>query len=824
MARPQRKDEILKSELPPALPLMALRSTIVYPLGTIAVQMGAPENLSLLRAYDEPGLVVALVVAGGDHDDPIDSQRFVGRVGVAARVHERINLPGDTVQITLQGLRRIVIEGIDREEPYPVASIRPARETPADPSDLDDLVARVIAAAETLAELVDRIPDEVPAILKMNVSDPGRFADLAATNMNFRISDKDEVLQRLDVGQRLRFILNRLEREVARARVMEDVKRQTEIKIEQHQREFYLRQQLRAIQAELGEADPGEKEAVELLRKIDAAKLPERVGQEARRETERLRQLSSASSEYQVIRTYLDWILSLPWNLHSGDEEITLKKVEEALDGRHYGLSEAKERIIEYLAVRKLRGGDPHGPILCFVGPPGTGKTSLGEAIAASIGREFYRISVGGVRDEAEIRGHRRTYVGAMPGLLLQALRRVQVRDPVLMIDEIDKMSGGGPSGDPTAAMLEVLDPSQNDKFVDHYLNLPFDLSGALFICTANNLFDIPAPLRDRMEVIRIAGYTIEEKVEIAWRYMLPRLLVEHGISDKDIQFTDESLSFISNRYSREAGLRNFERNLAAIMRRRARKKADGEEGAWVIDVEKVEEVLGVPRYAVEEVDIVPEIGVVTGLAWTASGGDLMVIEALRMPGTGRLTVTGQLGDVMRESVDAAFSYVRSRAAQIGIPDAAFREYDVHVHLPAGAIPKDGPSAGISLTLAIASAIAQRPVRRDVAMTGEVTLRGKVLEIGGVKEKVLAAYRAGLRQLIMPKSNEKDLRDVPDEVKSQIAFSFVATMDEVLRLALLPADVADAAPPLAGQQPVLESEATVPVTSEPGTLLSADRP
>ena len=823
MAKPQRKEDILWSELPDALPLMALRSTIVYPLGTIAVQMGAPENLSLLRTYDEPGLVVALVVATGDHDDPIDSQRFVGRVGVAARVHERINLPGDTVQITLQGLRRIVIEGINQEEPYPIAAIRPAKETPADRAEIDELVARVTSAAETLAELVDRIPDEVPAILKMNVSDPGRFADLAATNMNFRISDKDEVLQRLDVGQRLRFILNRLEREVARAKVMEDVKRQTEIKIEQHQREFYLRQQLRAIQAELGEADPGEKEAVELLRKIDEARLPERVGQEARRETERLRQLSSASSEYQVIRTYLDWILSLPWNLRSGDEDITLQKVEEALDGRHYGLSEAKERIIEYLAVRKLRGGDPHGPILCFVGPPGTGKTSLGEAIATSIGREFYRISVGGVRDEAEIRGHRRTYVGAMPGLLIQALRRVQVRDPVLMIDEIDKMSGGGPSGDPTAAMLEVLDPSQNDKFVDHYLNLPFDLSGALFICTANNLFDIPAPLRDRMEIIRIAGYTIEEKVEIAWRYLLPRLLEEHGISDKDIQFTDESLSFISNRYSREAGLRNFERNMAAIMRRRARRKAEGEEGAWVIDVEKVEEVLGVPRYAVEEVDVVPEIGVVTGLAWTATGGDLLVIEALRMPGSGRLTVTGQLGDVMRESVDAAYSYVRSRAAQIGIPDAAFKEFDVHVHLPAGAIPKDGPSAGISLTLAIASAISQRPVRRDVAMTGEVTLRGKVLEIGGVKEKVLAAYRAGLRQLIMPASNAKDLRDVPDEVKKQIAFTFVATMDEVLRLALLPATVDDDVRDDQRADITRDTEASVPVTSETGLVLNADR-
>jgi len=425
--------------------------------------------------------------------------------------------------------------------------------------------------------------------------------------------------------------LSRLEREVARARVMEDVKRQTEIKIEQHQREFYLRQQLRAIQAELGETDPGEKEAIEILKKIEEIGLPEKVAQEARRETERMRMLSPASSEYQVVRTYLDWVLALPWNKRSGDTEIDLTKVQEALDSGHYGLDEAKERIIEYLAVRKLRGGDPHGPILCFIGPPGTGKTSLGAAIGKAIGREFYRISVGGVRDEAEIRGHRRTYVGAMPGLILQALRRVQARDPILMIDEIDKMSGGGPSGDPTAAMLEVLDPSQNNGFVDHYLNLPFDLSSTLFICTANNMYDIPAPLRDRMEVIKIAGYTVEEKVEIAWRYLLPRLLEEHGITDKDIQFTDESLSFISNRYSREAGLRNFERNLAAIMRKRARRKAEGEEGAWVIDLEKVEEILGIPRYAVEEAEKVPEVGVATGLAWTATGGDLMIIEALKM-------------------------------------------------------------------------------------------------------------------------------------------------------------------------------------------------
>jgi ATP-dependent Lon protease len=816
MSRPQRREEILGQELPPVLPLMALRSTIVYPLGTIAVQMGAPENLALLRSNEDPGLIVALVVAAGEHDEAIDNSKMIGRVAVAARVHERINLPGDTVQITLQGLRRITIESVEQEEPFVIAGIRPAKETPADPNELDDLVARIVAAAETLADLVDRIPDEVPQILKMNVSDPGRFADLAATNMNFRISDKDEVLQRLDIGQRLRFILSRLEREVARARVMEDVKKQTEVKIEQHQREFYLRQQLRAIQAELGETDPGEKEAVELLKKIDDAKLPERVGQEARRETERLRQLSPASSEYQVIRNYLDWILSLPWHKRSGDEQIELSKVEEALEERHYGLNEAKERIIEFLAVRKLRGGDPHGPILCFVGPPGTGKTSLGEAIATSIGRAFYRIAVGGVRDEAEIRGHRRTYVGAMPGLIIQALRRVGLRDPVLMIDEIDKMSGGGASGDPTAAMLEVLDPAQNHDFVDHYLNLPFDLSSTLFICTANNLFDIPAPLRDRMEVIRIAGYTVEEKVEIAWRYLIPRLLEEHGITDKDMQFTDEVLSYVSSRYSREAGLRNFERNLAAIMRKRARQKADGVEGAWIVDNALVEEHLGVPRYAMEEAEKEPEVGAVTGLAWTSLGGDIMTIEALRMPGTGRLTVTGQLGDVMRESVDAARSFVRSRSQALGVNDAEFKETDLHIHFPAGAVPKDGPSAGMAVTLAIASVLSRRPIRRDVAMTGEVTLRGRILEIGGVKEKTLAAYRAGLREVIFPVGNKKDLRDVPEEVRQNMAFTFVSTMDEVLRLALLPAvpaamaDVAEPRDVVEGREPQELSESEAP--------------
>lgn len=784
--------------LPNELPLLALRSTIVFPHGTIAVQMGAPDNLALLRAHPEAGALVALVIALGD--EVTDPTRLEGKVGVIARITDRSDTASDTIQVTLAGVRRVRIGALEQRSPYPVALVEPVDEVLPAAAATTALMGRIALAAEALVECNEQFPAEVPGLLRRQAKDASRFADLAAAHGNLRIAEKDEVVQRLDVGARLELLAVKWEKEVARAKVIEEVKQRTEVKVEQHHREFYLRQQLQAIRAELGERDPMDSDAQELLKQIESAKLPVHVDAEARRETERLRALSPASSEYQVLRNYVEWVLALPWNRRSGNDDIALAKVETALDERHYGLDEAKERILEYLSVRTLlrqNGVDSHGPILCFVGPPGTGKTSLGEAIAQSIGRAFYRISVGGVRDEAEIRGHRRTYVGSMPGMVLQALRRVQVNDPVLMIDEIDKMTGGGPSGDPLAAMLEVLDPQQNVTFVDHYLNLPFDLSSALFICTANNLFDIPAALRDRMEVIRIAGYTVEEKVEIAWLYLLPRLLKEHGISDIDLQFTDEALVTISHRYSREAGLRGFERNLAAIMRKRARRKAQGETGAWVVDTARIEEVLGAARYATEEAEIQPEIGTATGLAWTANGGELMTIEALRMAGTGKLTVTGQLGDVMRESVDAACSYVRSRARALRIVDAEMKTTDLHIHFPAGSVPKDGPSAGVAVTLAIASVMSGRPVRRDIAVTGEVTLRGKVLEIGGVKEKVLAAYRSGLRAVMLPASNKKDLREVPAAVRPHMQFTFVSSMDEVLDALLLPAppvERADALP------------------------------
>ena len=781
--------DLLDVSLPADLPLLALRSTIVFPGGRIAVQVASAENLALLAAHPEEDALVMCVLEPEDRDGaPL---RAEGRIGVIARLLDRRTPERGMAQVTLVGVARARAASATRDAVagYAFARVERVEETVREADAAKQLMHRVVLAADARVELDTSVPAELPALLRREVSRPSRFADLAAARGALRAAEKDEVVQRLDVVDRLEFLAERWEREAAKAKVHEEVRQETERRIDRHHREFFLRQQLQAIKTELGEADLGEGESVELLRRVEEAELPEHVAAEARREIDRLRALSTASSEHQVLRNYLEWVLTLPWKRRSGADRITLEKVETALDDRHYGLHEAKERILEYLAVRQLRGDrkrDPHGPILCFVGPPGTGKTSLGEAIAASIGRSFYRISVGGVRDEAEIRGHRRTYVGSLPGLVLQAMRRVQANDPVLMIDEIDKMTSGGVSGDPTAAMLEVLDPAQNSAFTDHYLNLPFDLSSVLFICTANNLFDIPHALRDRLEVIRIAGYTVEEKVEIAWRYLLPRLFDEHGITDLDLQFTDEALSLIANRYAREAGLRTFERHIAALMRKRAKRKAEGESGAWIVDQPLIDDVLGPPRWAPEEAEQEPEVGTVTGLAWTANGGELMTIEALLMPGTGKLIVTGQLGDVMRESVDAASSYVRSRAKALRVADPEMKSSDLHVHFPAGSVPKDGPSAGVAVTLAIASVMSRRPVRRDVAVTGEVTLRGKVLEIGGVKEKVLAAYRAGLRSIVLPAANEKDLRDIPAEVRAAVTFRCVATMDDVVEAMLLP--------------------------------------
>jgi ATP-dependent Lon protease len=715
-------------------------------------------------------------------------------MGILCRARDRSEPTSETVQLTLHALRRVRIDAIRETDGYPVADSSDAAEIVSDDFVARDLAASVLAAVDDMVESGITLDSAIVPVLRSQRDVPARLADLAAAHLGFRVEDCDEVVQMLDVIERLRFVLARVEREAARAHVASDVGRRARKLVEGHQREFFLRQQLRTIQAELGEQDPAQRDADELDRRIEEAKLPEAVLRESRREAERLRALPPSSSEHQVLRSYLDWVLAMPWTRTSGSPTISLDGVDQALDTQHWGLREAKERILEHLAVRQLRGGEPTGPILCFAGPPGTGKTSLGEVIATAMGRAFDRFSVGGVRDEAEIRGHRRTYVGAMPGRIAQSLRRAGVRDPVLMIDEIDKMASQGQGGDPTSAMLEVLDPAHNHTFADHYLNLPLDLSGVLFLCTANNVFDIPAPLRDRLEIIRIAGYTIEEKIEIAWRYTLPKLFGAHGLSDTDLQFTDEVLAHLAGRYAREAGLRNFERQLSRLMRKRARKKAAGELGAWIMDAMRVEELLGPPPHAAPDADQAPAIGTVTGLAWTSEGGELMTIEALLVPGRGDLTVTGHLGEVMRESVLAALSYVRSRAGKIGIDQDEFRRSDLHVHFPAGAVPKDGPSAGVAVTLAIASAFSRRPVRRDIAMTGEVTLRGRILEIGGAKEKVLAAYRGGLREVLLPSLNAlQDLRDLPGEVATRLVLHGVRNMDQVFACALLPTVQEDAA-------------------------------
>jgi ATP-dependent Lon protease len=763
------------------LPLLCLRSTGLLPHGVIAVQMGSAANVALARALAERDEVAVSIVPRAD----LPADAAVGRLAVRATTRDRKTLPDGVVQLTLAGAGRVRVDAVDDGGAYPVATVTTVTDIATDPA-CRPLTDEVLTAAARVAEAGGALDHAAHALLTLHAGDPGRVADLAAHHLDLRVEDRDAVVQALDVAERLRFVADRLAREEARRAAQATVDRRADRALDRQRREQYLRAQLAAIQAELGEGTAHE--AATLAQRVDTAGMPDLARAEALREVERLRGMAPSASEYQVTRTYVETMLALPWGRTSGAPPVSLAAVEAALGERHWGLREAKERILEALAVHALTGGVPDGSVLCFVGPPGTGKTSLAEVIARALGRPFQRIAVGGVRDEAEIRGHRRTYVGAYPGRVVQALRRAGACDPVLLIDELDKMAGGGGTGDPTAAMLEVLDPAQHGAFVDHYLNVPVDLSRALFIGTANALYDIPEPLRDRLEVLRLPGYTVEEKIEIAWRYLLPRLLGAHGLTEIDLQFTDEGLSFLATRYAREAGLRAFERYVATLMRRRARRKADGESGAWVIDPGRVEALLGPPPFPAPAAELTPEVGAVSGLAWTAAGGELMTIEAVVMPGTGRLTVTGQLGEVMRESVDAALSYVRARAAALGVTDPERKRTDVHVHFPAGAVPKDGPSAGVAVTLALASALTRRPARRDVAMTGEVTLRGRVLEVGGIKEKVLAAYRAGVREVVLPAGNDGDVRDLPPEVRSAMRLHFVRTMDEIVAAALLPGE------------------------------------
>lgn len=614
-----------------------------------------------------------------------------------------------------------------------------------------------------------------------NVEDPGKLADLVASNLGLKAEQSQEILEILDPVQRLKRVSEILAREIELLTVQQKIQSEARGEIDKTQREYFLREQLKAIQKELGDIDERAEEIKEFRKKIEEAKMPEKVLKEAEKQLKRLEKMHPDSAEAATVRTYLDWLVELPWSKSTTDN-LDIKEAEKVLNEDHYDLEKVKERILEYLSVRKLKE-KMKGPILCFIGPPGVGKTSLGKSIARALGREFVRMSLGGVRDEAEIRGHRRTYVGALPGRIIQGIKTAGTNNPVFMLDEIDKI-GMDFRGDPSSALLEVLDPEQNYAFTDHYLSVPFDLSNVMFITTGNLVDTIPSPLRDRMEIIYLSGYTTEEKLGIAKNYLIPKQLEEHGLNNKVLKITDQGLYTIISQYTREAGVRNLEREIANLCRKVAKKIAEGKEKQFIINAHNVNKYLGVPKYLPEEEMEKDEIGVATGLAWTETGGDIIYVEATIMKGKGNLTLTGQLGDVMKESAQAALSYVRSKAKSLGIKEDIFSKIDIHIHVPAGAIPKDGPSAGITMATAIASALTGKPVNKNIAMTGEVTLRGRILPIGGLKEKTLAAKRMGIKKVIIPKRNKKDLEDIPKYIKKDMDFVLAETMDDVLKVAL----------------------------------------
>jgi ATP-dependent Lon protease len=690
-----------------------------------------------------------------------------------------IRVPDGTLRILVQGLRRMRLTRIVQDDPYLVGEFEELPDVITREKEIAALSRNVEALFSRIIALVPYLPDELQ-LAATNAEDPSALANLIATTMRLKTSEKQELLEEADVEARLRELTVILNRELELLELGTKIQSQVHSEMEKSQREYFLRSQMKAIQEELGEGDEQQAEIAELRAQIEDANLPEEAEKQARRELDRLAKLPSAAAEYGVIRTYLEWILSVPWN-QTTEDDLDLEKARAILDEDHYDLEKVKERIIEHLAVSKLKH-DLSGPILCFVGPPGVGKTSLGQSIARALGRKFVRISVGGVRDEAEIRGHRRTYIGAMPGTIIRALRDAGTKNPVFMIDEIDKM-GSDWRGDPSSAMLEVLDPAQNSSFRDHYLDLPFDLSRILFICTGNQLETIPPPLLDRMEVIRLSGYTEEEKLGIAKRYLVPKQLEAHGLTGEQAKFTDNALRLVIREYTREAGVRNLDREIAALCRKSAAEIAGGKRKRVRIDERRVRSWLGRARFSGEVRRRTSDPGVATGLAVTPVGGDVLYIEATAMPGEGRLIVTGQLGEVMRESAQAALSWVRSHASDLGLEADWFEGKDVHIHVPAGAVPKDGPSAGIALATALASLALNRPVSEDVAMTGEITLTGQVLPVGGVREKVLAAQRAGVTTVVLPKENEGDLDDLPREVRKSMNFVPADSIDEVIEAA-----------------------------------------
>jgi ATP-dependent Lon protease len=774
-AEEQQRADRLGDELPATLPVLPLKETVVFPESMTPLAIGQERSIKLIDDVVGGDRLLALVTVS-DEDAETPGWDDLFEVGTAAVVHKMIRVPDGTLRVLVQGIRRIRLERRVLDEPYLIGEFVEQPDELEETKELEALTRNVQSLFARIIGLVPYLPEELQ-IAAANVDDPSALCHLVASTLRLKTEEKQKLLEQTNVEQRLREVSLILNRELEVFELGTRIQSQVQSELEKGQREFFLRQQLKAIQDELGESDPEQAEIAELRGRLEELALPEEVEKAAVRELGRLERLPSAAAEYGVIRTYLDWIVTLPWGTTTPDN-LDLAHARVVLDEDHYDLEKVKERIIEHLAVSKLRN-DPSGQILCFVGPPGVGKTSLGHSIARTLERKFGRLSVGGVRDEAEIRGHRRTYIGAMPGTIIRALRDAESTNPVILIDEIDKM-GADFRGDPASAMLEVLDPEQNKTFRDHYLDLPFDLSKVLFICTANTVDSIPGPLLDRMDVISLSGYTEDEKLGIAKRYLVPKQVEAHGLDPELFAITDKALRLVIREYTREAGVRGLERRIGDLCRKAARKVAEGHERKIRVDERRVRTGLGPRRYSADVRKRTSDPGVATGLAYTPVGGDVLFIEAGAYGGKGRLTITGQLGEVMQESAQTALSWVRSHADLLGVPDTWFAEHDVHVHVPAGAVPKDGPSAGITMATAIASLIRGIPVSDEVGMTGEITLTGQVLPIGGVREKVLAAERAGLKRVILPSENEHDLEELPAETRRELEFVLVDTVEQVL--------------------------------------------
>jgi ATP-dependent Lon protease len=786
----KKKDrpELKPQDLPSELPILPLRNSVFFPGAVMPLTIGRAKTIRLIEeATRENALLGIVTQRAPEIDDPAPHELY--EIGTAARIIKLARTGKDGFNIVVEGISRFRLNGMTQEEPFFTARITPL---PDEGQGDVEVEALSLNLKNTAREVIDMLP-EIPVMAKQlleSISAPGHLADLITANIDATIEEKQEILDAVHLKVRLKRVLELLSRQFEVMKLSNKINSQVKGEMSKTQREYYLRQQLKAIKEELGDKDDEENGIEDLERRLRNARLPEDAEKAANRELKRMKNMQPSQAEYTVARTYLEWLADLPWSALSTDN-LDLRNAQRQLDDDHYGLEKIKKRIIEYLAVRKLKA-DMKGPILCFVGPPGVGKTSLGRSIADALGRKFHRIALGGVRDEAEIRGHRRTYIGALPGRIIQGLKKASTNNPVFLFDEIDKL-GHDFRGDPSAALLEVLDPEQNNSFSDHYLDVPFDLSRVLFIATANQLDTIPAPLRDRMEIIEVPGYTYEEKLNIARQHLVPKQIKEHGITDKHIEVPSETLLKLATSYTREAGVRNLEREVAAVARAIAVEVAqhDNSTGPFAkvtVTPERLTQILGAEKYYNESAERTSVAGVATGLAWTAAGGDLLFIEATRMGGKGSMILTGQLGDVMKESAQAAMSWIRSKSMDIGVAksgdDHFLERSDLHIHFPAGAIPKDGPSAGVTITTAIVSLLTGRLVRSDTAMTGEITLRGHVLPVGGIKEKVLAAHRGGVKRVIMPSRNEKDIQDIPKNVRDEMEFIFAKTVDTVLDNAL----------------------------------------